>query len=237
VDSFLWRHWLWPEIEVLWFNTFLNRSAEWGVSPFHWYFSSALPRALLGAFILIPLGLLRRLPPLSVLASSPLRALQFDPSVMVVVSEDVSPRFLCYFPPNVCMSVKLLPVLVFVFLYSLLPHKELRFIFSALPVFNGVAAIAALKLYRIRSKNVLLVPFLVLLICSSFACSLGFLYVSSHNYPGGHALLQLHSMFSGSCSSRPLVHIDNLAAITGVSHFGEYNNCFRCSSLDLSASL
>lgn len=39
---------------VLFFNAVENRSSEWGVAPFHWYFTSALPRALLGAVVLIP---------------------------------------------------------------------------------------------------------------------------------------------------------------------------------------
>ena len=34
----------------------VNRSSEWGVQPTHWYFTSALPRTLLGAAPLAALG-------------------------------------------------------------------------------------------------------------------------------------------------------------------------------------
>jgi alpha-1,6-mannosyltransferase len=32
LDSLMWNHWIWPELHVLWFNSVLNRSSEWGVS-------------------------------------------------------------------------------------------------------------------------------------------------------------------------------------------------------------
>ncbi|KAL9063739.1 MAG: hypothetical protein Q9157_008108 [Trypethelium eluteriae] len=61
LDSHLWRTWpLWPELSAFWFNTVEGHSADWGTSPFPFYFTSALPRLLLNPLtwtLCIPLAL------------------------------------------------------------------------------------------------------------------------------------------------------------------------------------
>mmetsp|Transcript_13308 Transcript_13308/g.25004 ORF Transcript_13308/g.25004 Transcript_13308/m.25004 type:complete len:335 (+) Transcript_13308:3-1007(+) len=58
IDSYYWQTFTWPELEVLLFNTVENRSSEWGTFPWHWYFTSALPRMLLTQALFVGAGLL-----------------------------------------------------------------------------------------------------------------------------------------------------------------------------------
>ncbi|KAK7490863.1 hypothetical protein BaRGS_00017919 [Batillaria attramentaria] len=180
VDSYFWQRWLWPEGEVLWFNVYLNKSSQWGTSPFLWYFYSALPRALLGALVLIPWS--------------------------YVVSR-----------PALLLSW---PAVAYVFLYSFLPHKELRFIIYALPVFNTAAACGAANIWRKRAKSLvrmLLAWGLIGLLFVNTVASGIFLYVSHLNYPGGDAMSALHRLEQKRTDVS--VHIDVYTAQTGVSRF------------------
>ena len=57
VDSYFWQKPLWPELWGFYYNAIQGSSSEWGVSPWHYYFTSALPRLLLNP-LSIPLMLL-----------------------------------------------------------------------------------------------------------------------------------------------------------------------------------
>ena len=49
---------LWPEFSAFHFNALLRSASQWGESPWHYYFSSALPKLLLNpaCLVLLPLG-------------------------------------------------------------------------------------------------------------------------------------------------------------------------------------
>ncbi|KOS22496.1 putative Dol-P-Man:Man(7)GlcNAc(2)-PP-Dol alpha-1 [Escovopsis weberi] len=52
LDSFFWQRPLWPELAAFHYNAVLGASSNWGTSPWHFYFSSALPRLLLNPLAL-----------------------------------------------------------------------------------------------------------------------------------------------------------------------------------------
>ncbi|KAI1176186.1 glycosyltransferase family 22 protein [Nemania sp. FL0916] len=59
-DSYFWQKPLWPELWGFYYNAVLGSSSDWGVSPWHYYFTSALPKILtnpLTSTILIPFAL------------------------------------------------------------------------------------------------------------------------------------------------------------------------------------
>ena len=182
LDSWFWQRWLWPEAEVMHFNLVLNKSSEWGVQPFLWYFYSVLPRALGPALLLVPPA------PVLDLRTIPL----------------------------------LLPSLAFIFLYSFLPHKELRFIIYTFPVLNTAAAVTAARLWRGRGKGGRLGRLVGAGLLAGLAVSLllsaVLLTISRQNYPGGAALAALHQAERDRPDSAA-VHLAGLACQTGVSRW------------------
>ncbi|KAL5560554.1 hypothetical protein UlMin_036765 [Ulmus minor] len=160
--------------------------------PFHWYFTSALPRSLLAAYPLFMLGVI------------------LDRRVLELI----------------------IPIFSFVLLYSRLPHKELRFIISAVPMFNLSAAVAANRIYNNRKKAFWkLLYFMMLgLLLISLGCTIITFLASYENYPSGHALKSLHEFGQvANSTDEQLVHIDTFSAMNGISRFCESDFPWRYS--------
>lgn len=108
----------------------------------------------------------------------------------------------------------------FVFLFSFLPHKELRFIIYIFPLLNVAAAAACDTLWKNRGKSffrALLAVGIIFMIVLNGVLSTGFLIVSSKNYPGGNALLAMHRLEDSFTNLN--IHIDVHSAQTGVSRW------------------
>ncbi|XP_067936231.1 dol-P-Man:Man(7)GlcNAc(2)-PP-Dol alpha-1,6-mannosyltransferase-like [Watersipora subatra] len=180
IDSYYWQQLVWPEAWAFYFNAVLNKSSEWGTSPFFWYFYSALPRAMGMSLAIVPLGMV------------------LDRRCLVMAA----------------------PSFGFLFLYSFLPHKELRFILYVVPVLNVAAARACSVVWNNKYKSLLMGlmtlavvgHLLVNVLMTSFLLKLSY-----HNYPGGRALQYLNSL--PNPNKELTVHIDIYAAQTGVSRF------------------
>jgi len=191
IDSFFWQAYpLWPELQGFYYNTVLGKASEWGVSPWHFYFSSALPRLLLNP-------------------------LTYALALMAVASPATRGRALAI----------VLPCVAFVAAYSLLPHKEWRFIVYVVPPLTGVAGVGASWVWTRRAKTLLyrgLALALAASVLASLAASTALLAVSRLNYPGGEAVVRLRAVVAAAGEPATVrVFADNLVCQTGLTRFLE----------------
>lgn len=228
MDSLLWQRMVWPEFEVWWFNSIDNRSSEWGVMPFYWYFANALPKGMLLTLFLVPLAFLNLL---AFSQKETQNRMHNAKNYIMQTNAIIDQRMLPFFASTIG----------FVFLYSFLPHKEMRFIFPALPMFNACAAYGLSKLHAMAihggkggGMNIVRKGLYALGLFAVVITMIGsflFLRLSMENYPGGVALERLKNHFGSTNVMNTQqraprweevhVHIDVAAAMTGVSLFGQ----------------
>ncbi|KAH6847459.1 glycosyltransferase family 22 protein [Chaetomium sp. MPI-CAGE-AT-0009] len=202
LDTYFWQHPrpLWPELAGFIYNVVHGGASAWGTSPWHWYFTSALPRLLLNPAIptlLLPHALTH--PALQRSA----RSLTL-PAALFVALYSAQPhketRFVLYAAPPLTAAAALAADRVFRRAHT------------------GKGALSAL-----------LAAALLLSVAASLAASAAMLAVSALNYPGGEALAYVRGAAAGSPSAgvavAPVpvpvpVHADVLACMTGVTLFG-----------------
>ena len=227
LDSVLWQRLLWPEGEVFYFNTVLGKSSDWGTLPWHWYFTSALPKSMLMVILLVPLSSFR-LPELLVAWERRWRSGDKSDASVVSIGSLLDVQWLRY----------TIPLLGYVILYSFLGHKEMRFIFPAIPILNLAAAVGMARLSRLAfpplSKGkeiswIARVAFVCGVLCMLLTLTGNLIFgaVSRWNYPGGDALLllskyvQQKSLVHDGVLPPLHVHVDVASAMSGVSLFGQ----------------
>ncbi|KAI0468759.1 Alg9-like mannosyltransferase family-domain-containing protein [Xylaria cf. heliscus] len=198
IDSYFWQKPLWPELWGFYYNAVLGSSSDWGVSPWHWYFTSALPKILnsLLTITLIPFALW------NAGTARQARALAV-PGLLFVAIYSAQPhkeaRFIFYVAPPLTAAAAL----------------GAQYVFSRRTKLPRPAAVS-------------LAISMGALVLASFALSSAILVVSSLNYPGGEALEALRGLVAESASESTLdiqtaaVHTDVLSCMTGVTLFGQH---------------
>ncbi|ETN78213.1 plasmid Maintenance Protein [Necator americanus] len=216
VDSLFWGRIIYPEFEVAVFNILENRSHEYGVEMF-------INACFIVVFQVSPfLWYFYSSLPRGLLASLPLAILG------VLLDRRIQHM--------------ILSVLVFIFLYSFLPHKELRFVMYSFPVIDLSAAVFCARMYINREKSFnrrLLYFGCCLHIIANLLGTAALLYAGSRNYPGGDAITHLQWTQRVDANKPVSVYIDNACAQTGVSRFvqlydaWEYNKTETLTPADM----
>ncbi|RDL34705.1 Mannosyltransferase [Venustampulla echinocandica] len=107
VDSYFWQKPIWPELWGFYYNAVQGKSADWGTSPFLYYFTSLLPKLLLNPVILALL-----IPTAFALPSTRYSSMGFIiPSLAFVAIYSLQPhkeaRFIIYVVPPLTAAASL----------------------------------------------------------------------------------------------------------------------------------
>ncbi|KAG8165178.1 hypothetical protein KVR01_005453 [Diaporthe batatas] len=201
IDSYFWQKPIWPELWGFYYNVVQGSSSNWGTSPWHWYFTSALPK-----LISPPLGLFFVWCSLNSQAYGRIAQRLVIPNLLFVAIYSLQPhkeaRFIFYIVPPLTAAAAL----------------------GASTLVNQIPArMAADESGRRAIRNIILL-IISGSILATFLSSAVMLVASSLNYPGGDALAALHGMIehdqSAVSSSVVTVHADVLSCMTGVTLFG-----------------
>lgn len=164
VDSFFWQQFpLWPELAAFKFNVISGQASAWGTHPWHFYFSSAIPRLLLN-----PLTYLLALPfALTHPSTSSSAAYLLIPSLVFVAIYSAQPhkewRFIAYTIPPLTAAAAQGASYIWT-------HRAKSIIYRLLSLALILSTAASFLL-----SNFVLLP------------------ASSANYPGARALNTLHN--------------------------------------------
>ncbi|KAI8975103.1 Alg9-like mannosyltransferase family-domain-containing protein [Mycotypha africana] len=131
----------------------------------------------------------------------------------------------------------LMPMITYVAVFSLLPHKEWRFIFYTIPVFTAAAAnmihnvlIHCQGKEKVASIYYRLLLFIIIggVVASGLVAQFMF-QISRLNYPGGEALRKLHQLEELRGRGHVSIYFDADTAMTGASLYGQANPYWQYS--------
>ncbi|ANB15980.1 dolichyl-P-Man:Man(7)GlcNAc(2)-PP-dolichol alpha-1,6-mannosyltransferase [Sugiyamaella lignohabitans] len=222
VDSYFWQQFpKIPEVDGFIFNAIEGNSSFWGEEPYWAYFTKHIPNLTNNPLILVvaPIGLL-----ISDQTSS------FNKKPITVNGKPLKSilKKTTSASPITALRILAITSLLYVLVYSLQPHKELRFVIYIMPVITIMASNGVSILYKRRSRNYLfrLIPIIMSLsVFLAFNVSVMKMLASSVNYPGGVALSRFHEIYQSSHNGRSAegitVHLDVPVCMTGATRFGQ----------------
>ncbi|KAI1394253.1 glycosyltransferase family 22 protein [Hypoxylon trugodes] len=194
IDSYFWQKPLWPELWGFYYNAILGSSSEWGVSPWHYYFTSAIPKILmnpLSTAVLIPYALWN--------AGTKSQAQPLViPSILFVAIYSLQPhkeaRFIFYVAPPLTAAAALAANYIFT-----RRTKSVSFLLASVVIAGSVVASFSLST--------------AMLVISSLNYPGGEALSELRNLVTSSSSLDLQTV---------TVHTDVLSCMTGVTLFGQH---------------